>query len=41
VPFREAATPRELANLLGVTYVAEDFDDPLPADFLLGSDPEE
>jgi len=30
VPFREAAMPREPANLLGVTYVAEDFDDPLP-----------
>ena len=36
VPFREATTPREPANLLGVTYVAEDFDDPLPPEIRAG-----
>jgi prevent-host-death family protein len=30
VPFREAAMPREPGNLLGVTFIAEDFDEPLP-----------
>jgi prevent-host-death family protein len=26
VPYREAAVPREPANLLGITFIAEDFD---------------
>ena len=30
VPFRETLAPREPANLLGVTFIAEDFDEPLP-----------
>jgi prevent-host-death family protein len=30
VPFRESAAPREPANLLGLSFVADDFDDPLP-----------
>lgn len=30
VPFREAASPREPANLLGLTFIAEDFDEALP-----------
>jgi prevent-host-death family protein len=30
VPFREAASRREPANLLGITFIAEDFDQPLP-----------
>jgi prevent-host-death family protein len=41
VPLCGPELPREPANLLGVTYVAEDFDDPLPPEFLLGSAPEE
>lgn len=32
VPFREAAAPREPANLLGLTFVAEDFDEALPSE---------
>jgi prevent-host-death family protein len=32
VPFREAEAPREPANLLGITYIADDFDEPLPPD---------
>ena len=32
VPFREAASPREPANLLGLTFIAEDFDEALPAE---------
>jgi prevent-host-death family protein len=32
VPFQDLARPREPGNLLGITYVAEDFDDPLPPD---------
>jgi len=31
VPLRETAAPREPANLLGVSFIAEGFDDPLPA----------
>ena len=30
VPYREAAVPREPANLLGITFIAEDFDEALP-----------
>jgi prevent-host-death family protein len=30
VPFREAVAPRVPANLLGITFIAEDFDDALP-----------
>ena len=30
VPFRE--TPRQPGNLLGITFIAEDFDEPLPPD---------
>ena len=33
VPFREAAR-REPANLLGITFIAEDFDEPLPPELL-------
>ena len=29
-PFRSVEGPREPANLLGITFIAEDFDDPLP-----------
>ena len=32
VPYREPAGRREPADLLGLTYIAEDFDDPLPAE---------
>lgn len=32
VPFREDATPREPGNLLGITFIADDFDEPLPPD---------
>ena len=32
VPYREAAVPREPANLLGITFIAEDFDEALPPD---------
>jgi prevent-host-death family protein len=32
VPFREATAPREPGNLLGITFIAEDFDEPLPPD---------
>ncbi len=34
VPFREAAR-REPANLLGITFIAEDFDDALPPEIQL------
>jgi prevent-host-death family protein len=30
VPFHQAAVPREPGNLLGITFIAEDFDEPLP-----------
>ncbi len=30
VPIESPAEPREPANLLGVTFIAEDFDEPLP-----------
>ena len=30
VPIIETETPREPANLLGVTFIADDFDEPLP-----------
>jgi prevent-host-death family protein len=30
VAIREAEIPREPANLLGVTFIAVDFDEPLP-----------
>jgi prevent-host-death family protein len=30
VPFRSARPRREPKNLLGITYIAEDFDDPMP-----------
>ena len=30
VPLAEPAAPREPADYLGVTYIADDFDDPLP-----------
>jgi prevent-host-death family protein len=30
VPYRETLAPREPANLLGITFIAEDFDDALP-----------
>jgi prevent-host-death family protein len=30
VPVGEVEKPREPANFLGVTFIAEDFDDPLP-----------
>jgi len=30
VPILETETPREPANLLGVTFIADDFDEPLP-----------
>ncbi|HYU11669.1 MAG TPA: type II toxin-antitoxin system Phd/YefM family antitoxin [Stellaceae bacterium] len=30
VPYRKAEKPREPKNLLGITYVADDFDGPLP-----------
>ncbi len=30
VPLGESEAPREPANLLGVTFIADDFDDPLP-----------
>jgi prevent-host-death family protein len=32
VPFFEATAPREPSNLLGITFIAEDFDEPLPPD---------
>jgi prevent-host-death family protein len=32
VPYREAAARREPANLLGITFIAEDFDEALPPD---------
>lgn len=32
VPFREARARREPANLLGISFIAEDFDEPLPPD---------
>jgi prevent-host-death family protein len=32
VAFRAAAAQREPANLLGITFIAEDFDEPLPAE---------
>ena len=32
VPLRAPAAKREPANLLGITYVSEDFDEPLPPD---------
>jgi prevent-host-death family protein len=38
VSLEEPERPREPANLLGVTFVAEDFDDPLPPEFLFGSE---
>ena len=31
-PHREPAGRREPADLLGLTYISEDFDDPLPAE---------
>jgi prevent-host-death family protein len=34
VPLGGTDSPREPANLLGVTFVAEDFDDPLPPQVL-------
>jgi prevent-host-death family protein len=34
VPLEEPERPREPANLLGVTFVADDFDDALPPDML-------
>jgi hypothetical protein len=30
VPLRGAEFPREPANLLGITFIADDVDDPLP-----------
>ena len=30
VPILKNETPREPANLLGVTFIADDFDEPLP-----------
>jgi len=30
VPYREKKEPRKPANALGITYIAEDFDDPIP-----------
>jgi prevent-host-death family protein len=32
VPFRVTAARRVPANLLGITFIAEDFDEPLPSD---------
>jgi prevent-host-death family protein len=32
VPVQPSAEPREPANLLGITFIAEDFDEPLPAE---------
>ena len=32
VPLGEAPPPREPVDFLGITFVAEDFDDPLPPD---------
>ncbi len=32
VPFRGTASPREPADLLGITFIAEDFDESLPPD---------
>ncbi len=32
VPIREADTAREPADLLGITFIADDFDEPLPTE---------
>jgi prevent-host-death family protein len=34
VPYREAVSRREPADLLGITFIAEDFDEPLPPEVL-------
>lgn len=36
VPYRQAALRREPSNLLGITFIAEDFDEPLPPDIQAG-----
>ena len=38
VPLQEPPPPRILGGMEGLIHMADDFDDPLPADFLLGSD---
>jgi prevent-host-death family protein len=35
VPYRQEEAQREPANLLGITFIAEDFDEPLPPDIQL------
>ncbi len=40
VPFREAAAPREPANLLGITFIADDLDEPLLPDVLSAFEPD-
>jgi prevent-host-death family protein len=32
VPIREEAKPREPKDLLGISFIADDFDEPLPPD---------
>jgi prevent-host-death family protein len=36
VPFADRAKPRELGSLAGQVWIADNFDDPLPADVLQG-----
>lgn len=41
VPVAEAEKPREPGNLLGITFIAEDFDDPLPPEIQSTFEPDE
>lgn len=41
VPFREAKSPRQPANFLGVTFIAENFDDALPSEIQSTFEPDE
>ncbi len=40
VPYREAAGQREPLDRLGITFIAEDFDEPLPPDIQAGFEPD-
>jgi prevent-host-death family protein len=41
VPFRDPEVPREPANLLGLSFIAEDFDEPLPPEIRSAFETEE